>query len=120
MYSPQPPTVTTRITCTTPGGEMEKNVWKTKAPCQHQDPRLWDLDSQAWRGHPLEGKPRGVRAAAICNGCPVIRECAKFALDIKPRMIGVVLAGVDIPVQGGVKAREAKKQLREIAYGKTT
>nr|DAU31943.1 MAG TPA: Transcription factor WhiB [Caudoviricetes sp.] len=120
MHSPQSPSPTTRITPATPRGKSVKSVWREKAPCQHQDPRLWDLDSAAWRGHPLEGKPRGVRAAAICNGCPMIRECAKFALDIKPRMIGVVLAGVDIPVQGGAKAREAKKQLREIAYGETT
>ena len=120
MHSPQSPSPTTRITPATPRGKIGKIGLEGKAPCQHQDPRLWDLDSAAWRGHPLEGKPRGVRAAAICNGCPMIRECAKFALDIKPRMIGVVLAGVDIPVQGGAKAREAKKQLREIAYGETT
>lgn len=120
MHLPQPPTSTPVSPSLPPGEKSEKSVWREKAPCQHQDPRLWDLDSGAWRGHPLEGKPRGVRAAAICNGCPVIRECARFALDIKPRMIGVVLAGVDIPVQGGTKAREAKKQLRRIAYGETT
>ena len=117
MHSPQPPTATPSITCTTPEGEMEKNVWKTKAPCQHQDPRLWDLDSAAWHGHPLERKPRDVRAKALCDGCPVIRECAAFALGIKPRMLGIVLAGVDIPVQGGAKARAAKLRLQEIAYG---
>lgn len=117
MHSPQPPTATPRITSTTPGGEMEKNVWKTKAPCQHQDPRLWDLDSAAWRGHELEGKPRDVRAAALCQGCPVLRDCAIFALDVKPRMLGIVLAGVDIPVAGGAKARAAKQRLTEIAYG---
>lgn len=119
MHSPQPPTPTPVSPVLSPGGKSGKSVWKTKAPCQHQDPRLWDLDSAAWRGHPLEGKPRGVRAQAICKGCPVIRECAAFALDIKPRMIGVVLAGVDIPVQGGARARDAKKQLQEIAYGET-
>lgn len=120
MHSPQPPTSTPVSPVLSPGEKSEKSVWKTKAPCQHQDPRLWDLDSAAWHGHPLEGKPRGVRAKALCDGCPVIRECALFALDIKPRMIGVVLAGVDIPVQGGAKAREVKRQLREIAYGETT
>nr|DAV46092.1 MAG TPA: Transcription factor WhiB [Caudoviricetes sp.] len=117
MHPPQPPTVTPRITCTTPGEKLEKSVWQTKAPCQHQDPRLWDLDSDAWRGHPLERKPRDVRAAALCQGCPVLRDCAIFALDIKPRMLGIVLAGVDIPVQGGAKARAAKQRLMEIAHG---
>nr|DAD68051.1 MAG TPA: transcription factor [Siphoviridae sp. ctRlz6] len=117
MHLPQPPTPTPRITSTTPGGKLEKSVWQEKAPCQHQDPRLWDLDSVAWRGHALEGKPRDVRAAALCQGCPVLRDCAIFALAIKPRMLGIVLAGVDIPVAGGAKARAAKQRLTEIAYG---
>lgn len=117
MHPPQPPTVTPRIICTTPGGKLEKSVWQAKAKCRGLDPRLWDLDSGAWREHNLRLRPRGERAAAICKGCPVLRECALFALTETPRMTGVVLAGVDIPVQGGAKSRIAKQQLREIAYG---
>ena len=117
MHPPQSPTPTPVPPVLPPGENSGKIDWRTKAPCQHQDPRLWDLDSAAWRGHPLERKPRDVRAQALCHGCPVIRECAAFALDIKPRMLGIVLAGVDIPVQGGAKARAAKLRLQEIAYG---
>nr|DAK21449.1 MAG TPA: hypothetical protein [Caudoviricetes sp.] len=32
-------------------------------------------------------------------------------------MAGVVMAGVDIPIAGGAKARDARRRLREIAYG---
>ena len=40
-----------------------------------------------------------------------------YALTATPRMAGVVMAGVDIPIAGGAKANAARKQLREIAYG---
>lgn len=115
------PTSTTHlypcITCTTPGGEMPKKVCWSKAKCIAA-PHLWDLDqSEAWRGHPLAKKPRAVRAHALCADCPLIRDCAVYALTATPRMAGVVMAGVDIPIAGGAKANAARKRLREIAYG---
>lgn len=117
MHPQQPPTPTPCITPATPGGKFGKIDWRTKAKCLGSDPRLWDLDSEAWAGHPLALKPRTVRATALCKDCPVRKECALFALTETPRMLGVVLAGVDIPVAGGAKARAAKKLLREVAYG---
>lgn len=100
-----------------PGGEMPKKVHWSKAKCVTA-PNLWDLDNpEAWRGHPLAKKPRTVRASALCADCPLIRDCAVYALTATPRMAGVVMAGVDIPIAGGAKARAARNQLREIAYG---
>lgn len=100
-----------------PGGEMPKKVHWSKAKCVTA-PNLWDLDNpEAWRGHPLAKKPRTVRASALCADCPLIRDCAVYALTATPRMAGVVMAGVDIPIAGGAKANAARKRLREIAYG---
>ena len=105
------------ITCTTPEGKLSKKVCWSKAKCIAA-PSLWDLDNlEAWRGHPLAKKPRTVRAHALCADCPLIRDCAVYALTATPRMAGVVMAGVDIPIAGGAKARAAQNQLREIAYG---
>lgn len=96
---------------------MPKKVCWSKAKCIAA-PHLWDLDhAEAWRGHPLAKKPRSVRAHALCADCPLIRDCAVYALTATPRMAGVVMAGVDIPIAGGAKARAARNQLREIAYG---
>lgn len=99
-----------------PGGEMLKEICWSKAKCIAA-PGLWDLDPEAWRGHPLAKKPRNIRASALCADCPLIRDCAAYALTATPRMAGVVMAGVDIPIAGGAKARAARKRLREIAYG---
>lgn len=100
-----------------PGGEMPKEVCWSKAKCIAA-PHLWDLDNtEAWRGHPLAKKPRTVRAHTLCADCPLIRDCAVYALTATPRMAGVVMAGVDIPIAGGAKARAARKRLKEIAYG---
>lgn len=105
------------ITCTTPEGKLSKKVCWSKAKCIAA-PHLWDLDNtEAWRGHPLAKKPRIVRASALCADCPLIRDCAIYALTATPRMAGVVMAGVDIPIAGGAKAKAARKRLREIAYG---
>jgi hypothetical protein len=96
---------------------MPKKVHWSKAKCVTA-PNLWDLDNpEAWRGHPMAKKPRTVRASALCADCPLIRDCAVYALTATPRMAGVVMAGVDIPIAGGAKARAARNQLREIAYG---
>lgn len=100
-----------------PGGEMPKKVCWSKAKCIAA-PHLWDLDNaEAWRGHPLAKKPRTIRAHTLCANCPLIRDCAVYALTATPRMAGVVMAGVDIPIAGGAKANAARKRLREIAYG---
>lgn len=100
-----------------PGGEMPKKVCWSKAKCIAA-PHLWDLDNtEAWRGHPLAKKPRTVRAHTLCADCPLIRDCAVYALTATPRMAGVVMAGIDIPIAGGAKAKAARKRLREIAYG---
>lgn len=100
-----------------PGGEMPRKVCWSKAKCIAA-PHLWDLDqAEAWRDHPLAKKPRAVRAHALCADCPLIRDCAVYALTATPRMAGVVMAGVDIPIAGGAKANAARKRLREIAYG---
>lgn len=96
---------------------MPKEVCWSKAKCIAA-PHLWDLDNaEAWRGHPLAKKPRTIRAHALCADCPLIRDCAVYALTATPRMAGVVMAGVDIPIAGGAKASAARKRLREIAYG---
>lgn len=117
MHPPQSPTPTPVPPVLPPGENSGKIDWRTKAKCLGLDPRLWDLDSEAWAGHPLALKPRAMRATVLCKDCPVRKECALFALTETPRMLGVVLAGVDIPVAGGAKARAAKKLLREVAYG---
>lgn len=111
-HSPVPP-----VSPVLPRGKMPKEVCWSKAKCIAA-PHLWDLDNtEAWRGHPLAKKPRTVRAHTLCADCPLIRDCAVYALTATPRMAGVVMAGVDIPIAGGAKARAARKRLKEIAYG---
>ena len=52
------------------------------------------------------------RCRSYCDGCPVRKDCARFALDCKA--VSGVWAGVDVGVSG---PDNASKQLRKIAEG---
>lgn len=56
------------------------------------------------------------RAANLCLGCPVIRECAADALD--QHDASIIRAGVPIPERGSTPYyRRARTWLQEIADG---
>lgn len=64
-------------------------AWHNDAQCSGTDtPQAWDTV--------YDKKARGVLAGfEACYGCPVIRQCARYALDEHP--IGVVCAGLALP-----------------------
>lgn len=79
-------------------------MWCDRAKCAGWDVNLFDLDDRKYRDQ------RAGIAGRLCQGCPVMAECAQDALDFVDR--GIVRAGVWIPQQ---RNHAARKQLEEIA-----
>jgi WhiB family redox-sensing transcriptional regulator len=78
--------------------------WRELAVCRDRDAALWMADGRT---------DEGVKAKAICFGCPVRAECAAQALDYldRNRMLFGVWAGVTASVPS------ARTQLRRLATG---
>lgn len=55
--------------------------WRDDALCNNTDPNLYDLDwiEQTWGIK--DWRDQDDYAKTVCAGCPVIRECAKDALE---------------------------------------
>lgn len=71
-----------------PGIEPPARFWRDRAKCKGADPRLYEL------AH-LRTNATAVRkstSAALCAGCPVLRDCAADAYIHED--IGVVRGGV--------------------------
>ncbi|MBA4504225.1 WhiB family transcriptional regulator [Corynebacterium sanguinis] len=93
---------------------MNRHEWLLRAKCRSLDPELFDLSNvRDIKGS--EYHSRDAIAEQLCYGCPVIRECARDAMD--PLAVGTVRAGVWIPVvsESGMHARRHARRLAEIA-----
>lgn len=88
--------------------------WRLRALCRGRDPEDYDLTFSKDLG---EDETRDSRARALCEGCPVMVECAAEALE--PLAVGTVRAGVWIPDWGRTRRRTtARQRLEEIvAHG---
>lgn len=77
--------------------ERFKWEWRGRAKCLDLPIDLFDLsDTRAYiREHDLDAPATPTTiASALCDGCPVMRECAADALVDKPRPVGVVRGGI--------------------------
>lgn len=86
--------------------------WMVDALCAQIDPELYDLNSITAQSIP---GTKAEKAQRLCSGCPVLRECARYALA-DPPIRGLVVAGVDVPALQGHAYRAARCRLEEIAY----
>ena len=93
-------------------------TWIDRARCAQPDanPEDWELDTL-----PLADRDATAREAlARCEGCPVARECAAYALAQFPGPIGVIYAGVPTSLRGSHYFHQtAQDALALIAEGMT-
>ncbi|MGW6120216.1 WhiB family transcriptional regulator [Nocardia sp. NPDC055165] len=67
-----------------------------EAKCRNaDDPDLWDIDNLPASIPHYPNRPSDA-AKALCRGCPVIRDCANWAVRVG--VTGLVAAGAVIPV----------------------
>ncbi|BBY25667.1 WhiB family transcriptional regulator [Mycobacterium stomatepiae] len=73
------------------------------------DGETWESEGLCRNAHPdalFVAKARQRRAAKICNGCPVLRQCAAHALDNK----------VEYGVWGGMTEHRRQTLLKQHPY----
>ena len=59
-----------------PEADYDKGSWRESAACRHADPELFfPVGSRGFAAV----QPR--QAKSLCAGCPVRRECLRYALD---------------------------------------
>lgn len=89
---------------------MQPQPWMTDAKCADMDPTLfdWQPHSQSTKAHTAEQ----LRAAALCDGCPVMRECVRLAYDVRPSE--VIYAGIAFPAF----ERNGRSKTAKIAYSR--
>jgi hypothetical protein len=98
--------------------------WRDDALCNNTDPNLYDLDWIENTWGISDWQQQDEYAKTVCAGCPVIRECAKDALEtidiadyaLTPDSIsgpcqteGVVRAGLALRPQRGSRHRGRKR-----------
>lgn len=85
--------------------------WITRAKCRTMDPHSFDLSDR----RSGETTPRPEVAQQLCEGCPVVRQCALDAME--PLAVCSVRAGVWIPPISprGRLARDYVRQLAVVA-----
>ena len=91
--------------------------WLHRAQCLGTDPEAFDLTSSKTLTETYgEDATRDQVAELLCEGCPVMAECAAEALI--PLAVGAVRAGVWIPQVKASKPRaRARALLRSRARG---
>ncbi|WP_370876330.1 WhiB family transcriptional regulator [Corynebacterium striatum] len=90
--------------------------WRRQAKCLGMDPHLFDIQPTKRVAEVYGDSATGADIArSLCEGCPVIRECAVEAM--RPLAWGTVRAGVWISDFKGANATKLREQLREVAYG---
>lgn len=89
--------------------DQPRKGWRNSAKCAGQ-PALWDLDKDGRYGHRI-GRYVQVLAAKLCEGCPVIRDCAVDGMD--PLAVSVVRGGVYLPLK--ISGRSRLAMLEEVA-----
>lgn len=80
--------------------------WMARAKCLHEAPALFD---------PLSYPPQDRKEAArdLCRGCPVIGDCALFA--VQHRCTEWIYAGEVMPPSSGHSAHRVYARLESIA-----
>ncbi len=63
-----------------PGGHADAWDWQLKAACRGEDPNIF-FHPEGERGSARAA--RDAAAKAICASCPVIRQCAEHALQVR-------------------------------------
>lgn len=86
--------------------------WQSLAKCRDSDPELYDLSSSLYGR--LTQQQRVDTAAALCSDCPVMAECAVEA--IHDMSVGVVRAGIELPLDRSKLRRGALDRLRAVAW----
>jgi hypothetical protein len=75
---------------------VQPDPWRQRAQCAGSDPEAWSTENL-----PEDQAERARYARRVCDGCEVIRECAKSALDYPYRhgefLTGVIVAGFAAP-----------------------
>jgi len=61
-----------------PGPSVNKWAWQVRGACREEDPALF-YHRDGERGGAVEAREHA--AKAICRRCPVIQECAAYALS---------------------------------------
>ncbi|MFW9221545.1 WhiB family transcriptional regulator [Corynebacterium striatum] len=90
--------------------------WRQRAKCLDMDPCLFDTQPTKRLAATYGDSATGADIArSLCEGCPVIRECAVEAM--RPLAWGTVRAGVWISDFKGANATKLREQLRAVAYG---
>lgn len=86
------------------------NVWQDKAKCLGRPVNDYDLAIGKW-------KDKRGRAAQLCQGCPVIAECAQDVLE--RGVFGLVRAGLWFEGKAPIKQSKNPKtiRLRQLAEG---
>lgn len=103
------------------------------ANCLSEDPRLWELDYYKWINEPFahkhgwaigslghrdtDGTSTDGYARRLCEGCPLIRECAEQALLAVGGLpqSGVIRAGVPLRIRGVEMGAVTRRRLLEVA-----
>lgn len=88
----------------------ESRDWMINAKCRGTtEYALYDSDNR--------GKGQAAAATSACDGCPVIVECARYALKLgESGRVGCVWAGIPVPeMVGTAYAKEATRKLEIIA-----
>lgn len=94
--------------------------WMVDAKCRGRDPE--DYDSMKVKGpdgtiiDPRNAVRHKLAAQALCRGCPVIGECAEFAL--RTEASGVIHAGIPLAKKGDPVNQLRMATLRSIAAQK--
>ena len=89
--------------------------WMINAKCRTTtDHHLYNADNRG------RGKRKADQLEQACGGCPVIAECAAYALKYRQDAGGVVWAGVPVPQTPGTKFwNRAIADLESLAAGVT-
>lgn len=93
--------------------------WITHAKCRDMDPEKFDLSNMRDKygisnAHEVAAARERI-AAELCEGCPVVAQCALDAAE--PVSVGMVRAGVWVPTvtDGSKIAADARQTFRRIA-----
>ena len=93
--------------------------WHERAQCRQGDPARFYVPAGVWmrrKSGDRDGWMQRMRElGSVCDGCPVIRQCAADAIAGKD--VGVIRAGVPLPEYGRHKRRGVEAALAMIVGG---
>lgn len=96
--------------------ERKRTAWLKDAQCLEMNWDDFDIPPAVRGDTPEQGlRRKWAYAGELCQGCPVITECALDALDQEDTEI--IRAGVPLPMKGNTSYRRAQTALQIIADG---